>query len=137
MRVPLIGASDLDQHIPASGPAAPNFKKRVSIIEDDALVRDVLYETLTAHGYTATAYADSCDAIRVSRKWPDSIHLILTDIGVLGKAGLQELQRVIGNHSQTKVLLTSGYVLCKDIEDLRRELAYPYIAKPFSSSELI
>jgi len=38
-------------------------KPVVLIIEDDALVVDVIQETLTTHGYAAKAYSDARTAI--------------------------------------------------------------------------
>src|SRR3954471_8018573 len=105
-------------------------KPVVLIIEDDSVVAEVIQETLTSHGYAAKAYTDARTAISECRKWPELIHLVLTDASVLGKAGLQDLEKCVCNHPQMKVLLTSGRAYGKDIADLRRDMPHPCIAKP-------
>lgn len=124
--------------IPRSSEESPyNSKPTVLIIEGDALVRAMIYESLTAHGYTAVACANREDALTLLEKHSKQVHLILTDISVLGKEELQELLPAGGKDCPTKILLTSGNVFCRDMQNIRRELACHFLQKPFTASELL
>jgi DNA-binding response OmpR family regulator len=116
---------------------APAKRRHVLIIEDDGPVRAMLYETLTAHGYRATACAGRGEAVRVSRTCSEPIDLILADLSALGKAGLEEVRQAIPNGCHTGVLLISGNVLSEEVQMVRRELAHPFLGKPFLGSELL
>jgi CheY-like chemotaxis protein len=112
-------------------------RRHVLIVEDDGPVRAMLYETLTANGYRATACADRREAVRVSRTCSGPIDLILADLSALGKAGLEDVRQALPHGCHTPVLLISGNVLSEEVQTLRRELAHPFLAKPFLGSELL
>jgi DNA-binding NtrC family response regulator len=107
------------------------------MIEDDAMVAYVMSETLMTRGYAARAHAYVKSAISMCQTFPELIHLMLTDVSALGSTGLQDWEQFVRNHPEMKVLLTSGRAYSKDVQDLLRDMPYPFIAKPFTSSELL
>ena len=120
---------------PDSGPDLPRGHEllappaRVMVVEDDASVADVLREVLADEGFALTFVPSGEEAIRlVAEDCPD---LILTDISLPGKSGL-EVMRVARIHdSEVAVVLMTGHATVQNSIDALRQGASDYITKPF------
>ena len=120
---------------PDSGPDLPRGHEllappaRVMVVEDDASVADVLREVLADEGFALTFVLSGEEAIRlVAEDCPD---LILTDISLPGKSGL-EVMRVARLHDpEVAVVLMTGHATVQNSIDALRQGASDYITKPF------
>lgn len=103
------------------------------LVEDDRVVREVVTDYLSAHGYTVSSYADGTAAREVLRGGlPD---LLILDRMLPGVSGDDLLRLVRQRSSMPIIMLTALDSAGARIDGLERG-ADDYIAKPFTLREL-
>jgi len=108
---------------------------RVLVIEDDAVIRLVLTDSLTDEGHEVRSSAHGADGLDALRAWlPDLILLDLT-MPVLGGRGFREAQRAMpAPLCDVPVLLLTGV---NDAHQVTEDLgAIGLMRKPFDLEEL-
>jgi CheY-like chemotaxis protein len=112
--------------------------KRILVIDDEDLIRELVKEMLEAEGYVVSTAANGKEGVRLYRKeLPD---LIITDIFMPEMEGLEtirELQRVSPN---VKIIAISGggeKGMLSFLSYAKRFGALRALEKPFSRQELI
>jgi DNA-binding response OmpR family regulator len=108
----------------------------ILLVEDDADISEMVHGELTREGYRVTQVFDGAEAERLLRESAGAFDLILLDLMLPNRSGLDLLQ-MIRRDSVVPVLILSA----RD-SDLDKALglgfgADDYIAKPFSMIELI
>ncbi|MEW5978464.1 MAG: HD domain-containing phosphohydrolase [Acidobacteriota bacterium] len=109
-------------------------RERVLIVDDEAPVRRFLSELLTREGFTCDAVQSVDEAVQLLER--NDYQMVLSDIAMPGKNGLQLLEHVTHRYPGTGVMMISGH---GDIGCAVRALstgAYDYVVKPFSANEL-
>lgn len=111
-------------------------KKRIFIIEDDNMTIEILKFIFTKEGYELLISKDGLDAIeRIPKELPD---LVLTDIMLPMKSGLEVIQFIKNNHPDIPVIaLSSLGEEERTVTDAFKLGVDDFIAKPFSPSELL
>jgi DNA-binding response OmpR family regulator len=111
----------------SSGIVAP--RARVMVVEDDDSVADVLREVLGEEAFELTFVASGEEAMRhLASGCPD---LILTDISLPGKSGLDVMRAARHADPEVAVVLMTGHATVQTSIDALREGASDYITKPF------
>jgi len=113
---------------------------RVLVVEDDADLRDYLTRLLTGDGWTVHAVPDAETALSaIADRTAAAIDLVLTDVMLPGRDGLQLIGELRGNPRTARlpliVLTARGGP--GSAEDGMQAGADDYLTKPFSSSELL
>jgi CheY-like chemotaxis protein len=107
---------------------------RVLVVDDNAEVRKMLEDALTALGYRTRTAADGAAAVRaVIDESPD---VVLLDVYMPGLSGVGALPTIVALAPHAKVIMISG-VANEDV--LKRSLAFgahDYVTKPFEISSL-
>ncbi|MGA7105353.1 MAG: ATP-binding protein [Candidatus Deferrimicrobiaceae bacterium] len=81
----------------------------ILVAEDDAALRNVMYEFLESSGYKLLKVDNLSEILRIVEGHPGHIHLMITDVVMPGMGG-QELAKQIGSMKPgMKVLYISGY----------------------------
>ncbi len=109
----------------------------VLVVEDEELVRDLVYQILRANGYQAMAAAGGEECLALVQGHTGPIDLLITDIVMPQVSGLQLYQRLLGLRPTLKVLYMSGYA--DDViagHGFRRQGDH-FIQKPFSLAGLL
>ncbi len=117
-------------------PAAANLET-ILVVEDDAAVLRFMCDALSAGGYTLLRAGDAEEALRRSREFGGTIHLLLTDVVIPVMSG-PELASLLGRQRPAlKVLFVSGY--SADSAALQRSLrlGMTLLSKPFVPAELL
>ena len=113
-------------------PSSPGIvapRARVMVVEDDATVADVLREVLVDEPFELTFVATAEEAMRhLAGGCPD---LILTDISLPGKSGLDVMRVARHADPEVAVVLMTGHATVQNSIDALREGASDYITKPF------
>lgn len=79
---------------------------KILVIEDDNSFRNVLVQMLTRAGYNVKQAGDGNQAVEVCRAFePD---LVLTDIIMPDKEGLETIQELLGISPYMKIIAMSG-----------------------------
>jgi signal transduction histidine kinase/CheY-like chemotaxis protein len=81
----------------------------VLIVEDEAVVLDILREVLSGHGYNVLTAANGEEGLRILSSHPGPIHLLLTDVVVPMMAGPDLSDRAAALRPETRTLFISGY----------------------------
>ncbi len=102
---------------------------RVMVVEDDDTVADVLREVLSGEPYELL-FADTAEKAMaaITAECPD---LILTDISLPGKSGLDVMRHARAMDPEVAVILMTGYASMQTAIDALRQGASDYFTKPF------
>jgi PAS domain S-box-containing protein len=107
----------------------------ILVVEDDADVRELVEQTLLAHGHTVVTANDGREALLILDDHPE-LQFVVSDVlmpnGTSGVALVQELRR---RRPDIGVLLISG---CPrdELSRLDGTSIYPFLPKPFHPAEL-
>jgi two-component system cell cycle sensor histidine kinase/response regulator CckA len=108
----------------------------ILVVEDDEMVRNLVRETLSRHGYRVLDAADPMEARRKYEGYEGRIELLITDV-VMPKVNGRQLARQLGRRRpDLKVLYMSGYT---DNMVLHRGISHGEVAflqKPFTPAAL-
>jgi two-component system phosphate regulon response regulator OmpR len=107
---------------------------RVLIIDDDEKLRKLLGEYLKDHGFHTTCRADGADVLGVLST--DSPDLVILDIMLPGKDGLEVLKEIRKDHGLPIIMLTARGDDTDRIVGLELG-ADDYLPKPFNPRELL
>jgi hypothetical protein len=117
-----------------SGP--PRGTETVLVVEDEAVVRDLVRNMLESLGYTVLAAANGEEAVGVCRTHEGPIHLALTDVVMPVMGGPDATRQMLAMRPDMRLLFMSGYT---DHAALRRGIlsqGTPFLQKPFTSEGL-
>ena len=120
---------------PASGSAFTGA--RILIVDDDAVIRDVLFQILIKSGYLVTTAMDGFDAgIKVSEFKPE---IILMDLMMPGMDGAETCRRIKDNPDTAgiRVLIMTGFDTLEHREQADQAGADGYLAKPIGKDVLL
>jgi PAS domain S-box-containing protein len=87
----------------------PSGDETILVVEDEDAVRGLVHEILTRLGYRVLAAADGEAALAMSDRFPEPIHLVLTDVIMPGMDGRELAERMAARRPTTKTLFMSGY----------------------------
>ena len=108
---------------------SPTPLAHVLVVEDDETVADVLREVLQDQPFQLSFASSAEDALaRFSTDRPD---LILTDISLPGKSGLDVMREARAIDPEVAVILMTGYASVQTAIDAVRQGADDYVTKPF------
>lgn len=105
--------------------------KKISIVDDDVYIGDMLEEILTKEGYSVSrAYSGTEAALLLSVNKPD---LVLLDLMLPGLSGEKVLEKI----KDIPVIVVSAKIDVNDKVNLLLGGAADYITKPFDTKELL
>ena len=99
----------------------------VLLAEDDETVRTLAGRILEKYGYRVLEAGDGSAAIRICRRYPGPIHLLITDVVMPEMNGLELFGRLSELRDDLKVLYISGYT---------DSAVAPFVQKPFTPESL-
>ena len=103
----------------------------VLVVDDDSFFRETISMELQRDGHEVLTGGDGDEAVELIAKMP--MDLVITDINMPGKDGLEVLQFVHQLHPEIKVITMSGYD-CPEIPDI--DTHYAHMSKPFNFKDL-
>ena len=121
----------------AGSPNVSNVPGRgiVLVVDDDASVRDSVTEFARSLGYTVLA-AGPGEALGVAIKHLGAVDLLITDVVMRGRSGLELAQQIETMDDRIKIIYMSGHLddslYLADVARIRGA----FLQKPFSKSDL-
>lgn len=103
-------------------------KESILIIDDEAMVRNVLCELL-CDKYACTSAENAQDALTIIQEKP--FNLIISDIDLGTTNGIELIPQILENSPDTVVVMISGKQTIESAIDAMRVGAFDYIKKPF------
>ncbi len=108
----------------------------VLLVEDEEMPRKICSRFLTSLGYT-TLVADTPESAQIiAAQHTGNIHLLLTDVIMPGKNGLDLAKNLLARDQNMKCLFMSGYTSDIIASHGLLEQDLQFIPKPFSRSDL-
>lgn len=109
---------------------------RILVVEDDSSLREVLVMFLHKSGHDAVAASDGDQAFRQLDGDEGEFDLVLTDLKLGRRSGLDVLTHVKESASQTEVILMTAFSTVETAIDAMRRGAFDYVGKPFKLDEI-
>jgi DNA-binding NtrC family response regulator len=110
------------------------MKDRILVIDDQALMRDSLCETLSRAGYEVAAAGSGGEGIE--RFEADSFAAVITDLKMPDTSGISVVSRVHSLVPETPVIVITGHGSIETAVDAMRKGAFDYITKPFKADQI-
>ena len=105
------------------------------VVDDDGVIRGVVSEYVTRSGHEVVAVADVAEALDALAREP--FEIVLTDVVLPVRSGLDLLREVRGRYPDTAVLLMSGVAEVQTVVEAMRSGASDYVEKPVRQVELL
>lgn len=108
----------------------PGGNETILLVDDNEAVWDVLIESLQGMGYSVILAENGLDTVEIYKANPEEIDLVILDMIMPKMGGHSTFFQLKACDPDVKVLLISGYVSEKEVNDLLREGAQGFLAKP-------
>jgi PAS domain S-box-containing protein len=106
-------------------------------VDDEDLVRNLVWSVLKRWGFRVLTAADGEEALAIYREQGADIDLVLLDFTMPGLTGLDVLQQLREINPAVRVILSSGHTQPVDNERLLAAGARAFVAKPYHPDELV
>lgn len=114
----------------------PVKRPRVLVVEDEALIRDMLVYAFEDEGYDVLAAASGDEAIRLLDGTEAPV-AVVTDIRMPGRVDGLGLAAWVGERfPQTPVVVTSGYVTSAGPSN-QDGTAFSFVSKPYKPAAIV
>jgi two-component system cell cycle sensor histidine kinase/response regulator CckA len=116
---------------------APHGEETILLVEDEAVVRDLVRQVLQATGYVVLEAANGEQALQLSHAHRGPIQLLLADVVLPGLSGPEVAEQLASTRQQMQVLYMSGYA-----QDTIKRYGIPkrqrlFLQKPFTPTTLL
>lgn len=109
--------------------------KRVLVVDDDRLIREMTRDALVQEGFRVATAATGREALsRLGDEGP--FDLVITDLSMREMDGLELIERVKRASPRTEVVVLTGYASLESALQAMRLGAADYLRKPVSAAEV-
>ncbi|UJS19004.1 MAG: sigma-54 dependent transcriptional regulator [Candidatus Jettenia sp.] len=108
---------------------------KVLIIDDEKLMRISLESQLRKEGYNVKSVDNALDGLKIVKS--EEYDVVVTDLRLSGMGGIELLKDIKKYNQEIIVVIMTAYGTLESAVSAIKEGAYDYIAKPFSTDELI
>ncbi|MBI9032146.1 response regulator [bacterium] len=111
------------------------MNKRILIVDDDQLLRDVVGQYLTKNGFEVVIPNSALETIEIFNPGDYSlaiIDLVMPDIG-----GIELMESLLSKDPNLKVVIMTGYPTVDSAYKAMVDGVFEYIIKPFRMKELL
>ena len=110
-------------------------QENILIVDDEETVRRVLRKRLVREGYRCEEASNADEALEKLRSNPHE--LVIVDIKMPGKSGLELLSEIAASYSETAVVMATAITEAGVVIQCLKEGAQDYITKPFDLNEVV
>lgn len=109
-------------------------KCTILLVEDEPFVRDATSQILQKAGFQVICAANAQEALAAYDQTHENIDVLITDLVLPGRSGLELVQDLRRRSSATEVLLTSGY---GEAAGQCEDWGTHFLPKPYSRQSLL
>jgi PAS domain S-box-containing protein len=109
----------------------------ILLVEDEKIISQAISTLLESYGYKVIAAFDGYEAIEAFERQPDTISLVVMDIGLPKLNGWEAYEKIKSIKSDVKVIMASGYLDPKAKSERRINGSEEFIKKPYNPEELL
>jgi PAS domain S-box-containing protein len=135
-RVRLLFPALQEAPAPASSAVAPASGERVVVVDDDAVLRDMLRRILESLGYAVQTFESGAAVIDWFSRHADEADLVILDVLMPDMSGLEVHEELALRRPDIRVLFCSGYTRGQDDEILSLPGVKGFLEKPFTLGSL-
>jgi DNA-binding NtrC family response regulator len=114
-----------------------NNKKRILIVDDEAMIRQLISDKLDRNGYETVSVPNPINAIQMIANDKGNYDLIITDYKMPEMSGLDFVIAVHGKFPKIPIIVVSGYGTNDEIRKFLKNGAYDFLSKPFALKDLL
>ena len=107
------------------------------IVDDEALVREVFFDTFTHHGFDVLTAPTGEEGIEMYLKNKSKINLIVLDLSMPGMGGEETFKKLKSINPNVKVILSSGYAEEEATKKFEGAGLTGFIHKPYQWNTLV
>ena len=115
--------------------ALENGKPTVMVVEDEPLILELITRILKIERFQVVGCANAEDALDILKE--RKVNIILSDIHLPGKSGLELLVHVKEFYSETPIVLLTGKKGTYPKKEAMAQGADGFFAKPFKNTEVV
>ena len=119
-----------------AGVAVAARPKRVLVVDDEAMLRDIVKSFLEQEGYEVEAAADGEEALDICSRPGAQIDAVILDMTLPGIDGMETFERLQEIDARIKVVIATGDPYRQSVHDLMRRGAAGMLSKPFRPQHL-
>jgi PAS domain S-box-containing protein len=119
-----------------SGDTVPGGRERIVLVDDEALITELLYVSLERLGYRVTSFTDSLEAASFFRQNKAEVDLVISDVTMPNMTGTELAREILALHPQMPIILITGYHESIDREKVLRLGVREFLHKPMKKKEL-
>jgi putative two-component system response regulator len=106
----------------------------ILLVDDEEMIRRLLSQKLSPEGYRCEQAANAEQALEKLKKY--SIDLVILDIKMPGKSGMQLLPEIKAKYPDTAVIMATAVDDAGTAINCMKAGAYDYVTKPFNLEEV-
>ena len=114
----------------------PTGHERILLIDDEEVIVNLERQMLKRLGYTATAFKCPMDALKAFEAAPDDFDLVITDMAMPKKTGIQLAGELFAVRPDIPVILCTGFSEQINDQDALKLGLRELLKKPVSKSTL-
>ena len=108
--------------------------QKVLVVDDELLIRDILYESLASYGYEVISVSDADKAMQMLEEHNPEIALV--DIKLPKTSGIELTKMLKAAKPELIIIIITGYPSFDSALNATKYGASEYIIKPFRLDEL-
>ncbi|MHB9111423.1 MAG: response regulator [Thermoleophilia bacterium] len=108
---------------------------RILVVDDEATIREILQRTLESEGYQCGTASDAVEAMTLMDGC--AMDLVLSDIMMPGKSGVELLQEIREKCPDTAVIMVTAVADTQTAINAMKQGASDYVTKPFNLVEVM
>ena len=112
-------------------------ERQILVVDDEVNMRQLLKKFLSEQGFQVDLLADGQRAIDRITRDPEYYHIIMLDIRLPGKNGIEVLRRIREVNKDIAVIMMTAYESLETAIEAIREGAYDYLVKPIGIDEIL
>ncbi|HVU76948.1 MAG TPA: PAS domain S-box protein [Gaiellaceae bacterium] len=129
-------AAPVEEREAQQAQAPETGEETILLVEDEAVVRQLVAEILETSGYSVLPAGDGPSALEILRRHNGAVDLLVTDVVMPGMSGPEVATAVTAMRPGTQVLYISGYTDQAIGHHGVLEPGIAFLQKPFSADDL-
>jgi DNA-binding NtrC family response regulator len=111
------------------------MSKKILIVDDDQLLRDVVGQYLSKNGYEVVIPKSALEALEIFKS--DEYSLAIIDLVMPDIGGIELMEALISKDPNLKIVIMTGYPTVDSAYKAMVDGVFEYIIKPFRMKELL
>jgi putative nucleotidyltransferase with HDIG domain len=128
-------SGDPDGRADARARAANEDTPHILVVDDEAVILDVLKDVLEYEGFVVGTAGNGEDAFNELRR--EHYDIVLTDLKMPGLDGIGLMQRVRNEGVPVKIIMMTGFGTVETAVEAMKKGAFDYILKPFKPEDVV